>query len=187
MPKTKSHNSPLAVAYATSLLELANESKQTEAIAGELSMLRQVVGEHRSFKLYLSDPGIGSAERGAAIKRIFGGKVSQLMSNFLGVLNEKNRLGTLSEIADAYDNLLAEQLGKIEVDVTVAARLTAEQLEEVRKKVGAALKKDAVVNQIVDESIIGGLVVRVQDKLLDASVRTQLKAMREQLLASSPK
>jgi F-type H+-transporting ATPase subunit delta len=68
--------------------------------------------------------------------------------------------------------------------VTVASKLSADQLEEVRKKVGAALKKEAVVHQYVDDSIIGGLIVRVQDKLIDASVKTQLAAMRQQLLAA---
>jgi F-type H+-transporting ATPase subunit delta len=187
MAKTKTHNSPIAIAYATSLLELASERKQAEAIAGELAALRQIVNENRTFHQYLSDPGISHAERGETIKRIFGGNVSPLMSNFLGVLNEKNRLSGLVDIADAYDDLLAEQLGKIEVDVTVASKLSPDQLEEVRKKVGEAMKKEAVVHEFIDDSIIGGLVVRVRDKLLDASVKTQLKAMREQLSAGQSK
>ena len=62
--------------------------------------------------------------------------------------------------------------------MTVAQRLTAEQLEQVRQQVSQALKKDAVVHQYVDESIIGGLVLRVGDKLIDASVRNQLETMR---------
>lgn len=181
MPKTN-HKSPFAVSYAASLLELANEQKQAEPIGTEIAAIKQIVIDNKSFHQYLSDPAISSTERGAAIKRIFGGKVSPLVSNFLGVLNEKGRLGSITEIADSYDQLLADQLGKIEVDVTVASKLSGEQLEEVRKKVSTALKKDAVVHQSVDESIIGGLVLRVQDKLIDASVKTQLKAMREQLL-----
>src|SRR3954469_22519559 len=99
------------------------------------------------------------------------------------LLASKGKLAHLDQIADAYDDLLDEQLGKIEVDVTVAQKLTAEQLEQVRQKVSAALNKDAVVHQYVDESIIGGLVLRVQDKLIDASVKTQIHKLREQLLA----
>src|SRR5439155_23633582 len=104
--------------------------------------------------------------------------------NFLGVLNEKGRLKLFVQIADAYDALLDEQFGKIEVDVTVAQKLSNDQLEEVRKRVSTALKKDAVVHQYVDESIIGGLILRVQDKLIDASVKTQIAALREQLLSA---
>lgn len=183
MAKQITHQSPTAIAYATAVLELANEQKQAETIAGEFAGIREMLKQNPHFGLYLSDPAIGETERGETIKKAFGGRVSGLMSNFLGVLNTKNRLGELSGIADAYDALLDEQLGKIEVDVTVAHKLAPEQLEEVRKRVGAALKKDAVVHQYVDDSIIGGLVVRVQDKLIDASVRTQLRAMRQQLLS----
>jgi F-type H+-transporting ATPase subunit delta len=78
-------------------------------------------------------------------------------------------------------------LGKIEVDVTVAQRLSDAQLEEVRRKVSTALKKDAVVHQYVDEKIIGGLVLRVGDRLIDGSVKAQLDAMRRQLLTAKTK
>ncbi len=72
------------------------------------------------------------------------------------------------------------------MDVTVAARLSPEQLEVVRQSVSSALKKDAVIHQYVDESIIGGLVLKVQDKMIDASVRSQLEMLKRQLLANRP-
>jgi F-type H+-transporting ATPase subunit delta len=186
MAKT-TQKSSTAVAYAASLLDLANERKLAEPIGQELAALRQIVTDNPSFGLFLADPGIGSAERAESIGKIFGGRVSPLMSNFLGVLNQKNRMGLLAQIADAYEDLLDEQLGKIDVDVTVAQKLDGKQLEAVRQRVSAALKKDAVVHQYVDDSIIGGLIVRVQDKLIDASVKSQLAAMRQQLLAAKPK
>lgn len=186
MPQN-THYSPVAQAYAQSLLELANEQKQAEAIGQELSALRQIVGDNPTFGQFLADPAISQAERERTLKNIFAARVSQLMMNFLGVLNVKGRAGLLAQIADAYDDLLDEQLGKIEVDVTVAQQLTSEQLETVRQRVGAALKKTAVVHQHVDDSILGGLVLRVQDQLIDASVKHQLEAMREQLLAARPK
>jgi F-type H+-transporting ATPase subunit delta len=176
---------PFAVAYASSLLELATEQKQAEQIRAELAGLKQIVKENRSFALFLSDPAISKAERGETLKRILGDQASPLLRNFIGVLNQHGRLGGLVQIADGYDKLLDEQLGKIEVDVTVAQLLAPDQLEEVRKRVGTALKKDAVVRQHVDDSIIGGLIVRVQDKMIDASVKTQLAAMRQQLLGAA--
>jgi F-type H+-transporting ATPase subunit delta len=103
------------------------------------------------------------------------------------VLNLKRRLKEIPAIAAAYDDLLDEKLGKIEVDVTVAQKLSPDQLEQVRQRVSQALKKEAVMHQYVDESIIGGLLLRVQDKLIDASVRSQLHSLRDQLLASQPK
>ena len=184
MAKTQ-HNSPLAIAYASSLLDLASEQNQAEPIGQELAALKQIVQENRTFALFLADPAIGHTERTDALNRIFGGKISKLMHNFIGVLNEKGRLSSLVAIADAYDDLLSEKLGKVEVDVTVATKLSPDLLEDVRKRVSAALKKDAIVQEHVDESIIGGLIIRVGDKLMDASVKTQLAAMKQQLLAAA--
>lgn len=178
---------PFVTAYAASLLELATEQKQAEAIGQDLEQLRAIVADNRTFRLYLSDPAISHTERSETLKKVFAGKISPLLNNFLGVLNEKGRLGSLTQVAEEYADLLAEQMGKVDVEVTVPSELSAQQLDDVRKQVSAALKKEAVVHQTVDSSIIGGLMLRVQDKLIDASVKTQLKAMKEQLLSSQMK
>jgi F-type H+-transporting ATPase subunit delta len=102
-------------------------------------------------------------------------------------VNLKNQMKNLPEMAAAYKDLLDEQLGKIEVDVTVVQRLPDDQLEQVRQQISSALKKDVVVHQYVQESIIGGMLLRVKDKLIDGSVRHQLAAIKEQLLAARPR
>jgi F-type H+-transporting ATPase subunit delta len=183
MPKT-THSSPLAIAYAQSLLDLASEQNQAEPIASELAAIRELLDENPTFRAFLADPGISEQERGQTLKRIFEGQASSLMMQFLGVVNMKGRLSHLSEIASAYDELLGEKLGKIEVDVIVPQRLANDELERVRQSVSRALKRDAVPHQYVDESLIGGMVLRVQDKLIDASVKTQLDSLRRRLLAA---
>ena len=177
------HPSPSAVAYATALIELANERSLTQPIAEELGGLKEVLAQNPTFRAFLSDPSIGETARSELLKKVFAGKLQPLLEHFLAVLAAHGRLGHLEQIADAYDDLLDEQAGKIEVDVTVAQKLTPDQLEEVRQKVSTALKKDAVVHQYVDDSIIGGMVLRVQDKLIDGSVKTQIQRLRAQLLA----
>ena len=187
MSKQSTHASPAAYAYAQSLLELANEQNQAEAVAGELAALKQLVEENPSFAEVLTNPSVSIEERARLLASLFRGKASPLMFNTLGVLNEKNRLGLIAQIARGYDDLLREQLGKVEVDITVAHKLSPERLENARRQIGTALGRDAVIRQHVDESVIGGAVLRVGDKLIDASVRYQLKAMKEQLLAAAPK
>ena len=181
------HTSPLAVAYARSLLELADERKQMQQVDEELRGLREIIEQNPTFRSFLRDPSIGEPERMEMLNRVFGGKLSPLLMNFLNVVNAHGRLGKFEEIARAYDELLDERLGKVEVDVTVAHRLGPDELEQVRKSVSAALKKDAVVHQYVDDSIIGGIVLRVQDRLIDASVRAQLEGMRRRMLGADTK
>jgi len=181
------HHSPLATAYAESLLQLATEQRDAEAIGEEMRGLAQVLDENPTFGLYLADPGIGEQDRAQAMDHIFRGRVSPLLYKFLGVMNVKGRLGLLRQVIDTYDDLLDEQLGKIEVDVTVAQKLTPDELEQVRQRIGQALGKDAVVHQYVDDAIIGGMVLRAGDKLIDASVRYQLQAIKEKMLAARPR
>lgn len=176
---------PVSRAYAQSLLELASEQGQDlEAIGQELRDLRQVIEADPAFGEFLASPAISPAERGPVLERTLAGKVNPLLMNTVKLLNVRGRLGILPALSEAYDDLLEERLGKIEVDVTVAQKLDDEQLERVRQRVSEALGRDAVLHQYVDESIIGGMVLRVGDRLIDASVKTQLKAMRNQLMAS---
>jgi F-type H+-transporting ATPase subunit delta len=105
------------------------------------------------------------------------------VKNLMGVMSDKGRLGILAAVCDEYDKLLDQQLGKIEVDVTVAHKLNQQELEDVRQRISKAMKRDAVVHQYVDESIIGGVIIRVQDQLIDGSVRKQLETMKRKMLA----
>jgi F-type H+-transporting ATPase subunit delta len=187
MANENQHNSPIAVRYARALLNLANQRQQAEQIRTDLTALGKVLDGSPAFVSVLSDPGVSEATRAGLIQRTFTGRATPVLVNFLGLLNSKGRLGLLREIISAYDDLLEEQLGNVEVDVTVARQLDAGQLEQVRQRVSQAIGRHAIVQQHVDESIIGGLILRVQDRLIDASVRFQLEQMRRQLLAAAPK
>ncbi len=181
------HPSPTAVAYAQSLLELANEQKQAEAVGSELADLKKILDENPSAREIFVNPSVGVEERAQILDRVLRGKISPLLYSTIGVLNQHGRLGLIGQMASAYDDLLDQQLGKVEVDLTVAQRLSPEQLETARQKITAALGRDAVLHQYVDENIIGGVVLRVGDKLIDASVKNQLQAMKHQLLSTTTK
>jgi len=183
---TETHASPLATAYARSVLELATERNVADAIGQELSQIAELIESDPSVQTFLASPAVGEAHRGQAIAKAFGGRVSELTFNLLQVMSQKGRLGQIRQVASAYADLLQDQKGIIEVDVTVAEKLTDEQLRDVSQKVGAALKREAVVHQYVDPSLIGGLLLRVEDRLFDASVKAQLRAVRRQLLSARP-
>ena len=185
--KAATSHSPTVLSYAHALLDLANDEKRADRVGKGMSAIHEILEQNPTFAAFLADPGIGASERTAVLEKIFRGRASPLLMNFLGVLNDKGRLRLLKQIAEAYAALLDEQTGKVEVDVTVARKLGREQLAEVKEKVSQALGKDAVVHQYVDPEIIGGLVLRVEDRLIDASVRYQLQAMRERLLSARRK
>lgn len=181
------HASPVAVSYAKALLELAGDQNKADAIGGELAELQKIAASDPAFGLFLADPSVSNAERGKILKTALGSQISPLLMSFVGLLNEKNRLNLINEIAESYAHQLDKKHGKVEVGVTVAHKLDAAQLEQVRQSVSKALGREAIVHEHVDERIIGGLVLRVHDKLIDGSVKAQLELMKDKLMAAAPR
>ena len=175
------------MAYARSLLDLANEKNQAEAIGGELKQIKQILDANPGFREFAANPAVGAQERQQLISQIFRNNVSTLLFNTFAVMNEHGRLALISEMASAYDHLLGEQLGRVEVDLTVIKKLTAEQLNRAKELLAGALKRQVVIHEYENADILGGIVVRVGDKLIDGSVKYQLSAIREQLLSAAPK
>lgn len=187
MPNYTQHFSPTVLTYARVVLELAIEQDKLDAVQEELEQVRTIFEQNPDLVTFLSDPAIGRIQRSNLVERTFQGHVSALVWNFLRVLNERNALKQLIEIVKAFRFLADRQRGRIDVELTVAQVLDEQQLESVRQRISSALKKDAMVHQHVDEAVIGGLVLQIEDQLVDASVRHQLIAIRQQLLAARPR
>src|SRR5579862_2568718 len=122
------HHSPVAVAYAEALLELAEQSGAVDSLAQELRDLRQILDTTPKFAEILANPAIGEETRATLLKNVFGGRASQLLLNFLMLANTKGRLGIVSAVAGAYAELLDERNRLIEADITVARKLDDSQL-----------------------------------------------------------
>jgi F-type H+-transporting ATPase subunit delta len=184
MSQALDHNSPLAISYAEAVFELAGD--QVDQIGRELDDLRGIVEAEPMLKDLLGDPAIGKERRGELIERVFGQRISPLLVKFMHVANNNGRLGLLASIASAYHALLDARQGIVEADVTVVSRLDEKSMDDIRRRIGSALKREVVLHQYVDEQIIGGMILRVQDKMIDGSVRTQLQTLRQKLLEARP-
>jgi len=175
----------LANVYATSLLELAEaaggEDKILE-IADELEQIVELTRTDKQLGEFLASPIIDTKKRGESIRRIFSDNVTDLTLRFLLVLNEKGRLGHLEPITVAFDHLVQEQFGRIEVNVYTPAPLGDDQLDSIRSRVREALSKEPVLHPYTDPSMIGGLKLRIGDQLIDGSVAGQLRRIREKLM-----
>ncbi len=178
----------LARVYAASLFELAEADgglPNSETIGIELAQVAAAAQQDATFGEFLRSPVVSVAEKEQALRRIFGdGRVSDLLLRFLLVLNKKGRLDQLVGISEGYTQLLWERTGRIEVEVFSAQPLDESLAEVVRRRVGEALGKDAILRNTVDEDLIGGLKLRVGDRMIDASVATRLNRIRETLNTS---
>lgn len=191
----------VAEVYALSLFELASgiPAPETEdssappnvtgtAIEQNLAELQAIVtlaNENSRFHEFLHSKIISIKDRRASLKIIFANEmISDLIMRFLLVLNDKGRLGHIMTIARAYELLYLKHIGKIEVEATSAEPMDEQMLETVRKEIQNALGKDPIINNTLDESLIGGLKLRIGDKLIDASVASRLKQLRHALIVS---
>ncbi|MDA0294935.1 MAG: ATP synthase F1 subunit delta [Planctomycetota bacterium] len=177
----------VARVYAQSLLELAEAAggdKKIVETSEELMSIMEIIRADEATAEFLRSPIVEREKRATAIRRIFEGRVSDLILRFILVLNGKGRLGEFGAMTAAFDQLVNERLGRVEVDVfTVEGQLEPDQLAVLGEKVKSRFGQEPVFHQYADPSMIGGLVLRVGDQLIDGSVRGQLRRMREELLA----
>lgn len=184
MPLTDTPPDALARVYAQSLFELAQQQGGQGAIESTLGELEDIMDLARAdgaFSEFLSSRILPAADRAKSLSKIFKGRASDLTLNFLQVLNEKGRLGHLPAVAAAYDQIVQNAFGRIEVDVYTAAPISADELNLIRDRLKRALGKEPIVHPYTDNSMIGGLKLQIGDQLIDASVATSLRKLKDRL------
>lgn len=185
MPLTDAQPDALAFIYARSLFELAEQHggrELIESILGELEEILEMAREDAKFSEFLASRVLPVADRARSLERIFKGRVHDLTLRFLLVLNEKGRLGHLPAIVAAYDQSVQERFGRVEVDLYTASPVSAEELRMIKDRLQAVLGREPIVHPYTDNSMIGGIRLQIGDRLIDASLATRLRKLREKLL-----
>lgn len=175
MPANTAIGSGLAGRYATALFELAREHDALDAVAADLDGLRALIDESADLRRLIASPVIGRDEQGRAIATIAERAGCQaLTARFLGVMARQRRLFTLPQTIDAFRQMLAADRGEVTAEVTSAAALGDEQLAALRDTVGEQVGRSVTLVHKIDPRLLGGLVVRVGSRMIDASLRTKL-------------
>jgi F-type H+-transporting ATPase subunit delta len=175
----------IARVYAEALYNAAAQSEQTEAVKGELNILLEALYQiDGGLALFFESATITPDRKAAVLERVIA-PASTPVRNFLGVLNEHGRLDMLRPIIIAYEKLCDRKARRVEVEVTSAVALSDEERQRVEEDVRAVANVEPILKEIIDPGIIGGLIVRVGDWVYDASVRTKLETIRNQLIERS--
>jgi len=184
MPLTESQPHTLSNEYAKGLFEAcmaAGGREAAESALGELEEILSLTRQMPKFAELLTNPGVTSKDRSAAIDRIFKGRVADSTLRFLQVLSMRGRLTELPAIVASYDAVMQKMLGRVEVDAFTPAALDAATKDALAAKLGAILGRQVVLHSYVDATMIGGLKIRIGDQLLDGSVSTQLRNMQDKV------
>jgi F-type H+-transporting ATPase subunit delta len=169
--------------YARALFQIGVDSGTFEALGQELSDLAEVFAGSVELRQTLENPSFKPSEKRAILEKLLPRVApSRTVQSFALLLLERGRIAALPSIARAYRELVDGHTGRVRATVVSAQPLAAGDLDRVRQALEKRTKKKVLLESQVDPSLIGGLVARVGDLVLDGSVRTQLATLRQKLL-----
>ena len=171
----------IAERYSQALFDLAKEKDLLEETLEDVLFVQSLMEEHPELYRYLNLPGVSVERKKTAMAHIAEGSVRRPMAGLLQLLIQKARIPYLNEILNSYKGLLRNERGQVQARITSAVALSNEELLKIIKTLEQSLHKEILAEQIVDPSIIGGVVVRVGDKVYDNSIRSSLDRLSRHL------
>ncbi len=170
----------VAKRYARAVFELANEAGRLDEWQADLTTLANATSDP-VVGAFLTDPNVRETQKVAAMSELFGRDEQRLAFNLSRMLIERQRIDIAPELLEVYRDLVLNSRGIAIADVVTAVELSEQERSDVRERLGRIVGKQIELRTRVDPAIIGGLVARIGDQLIDGSVTTQLRAMRAAL------
>lgn len=176
----------VARVYAEALFRAASKRGETDLALEEIeSLVNDAFRSDPRLEVFFSSAAIGRYARQDAIAKVFRGKASESFHSFLQILNNHERLELIRPIARALRELSDQRANRVQVHVTTAVPMPADQLKTLADDLRVRLKMEPVMTNAVDPTILGGMKLRLGDTQYDASVRSRIENIRTQILARS--
>ena len=165
--------------YAAALFELADEEKQLDAVALDLELIGAMIEDSADLQCLIRSPIISRDNQHAAMDAVLiAAQVSQLTRDFIGVVNRNRRLFSLPGMITGFRALLATHRGEVTAEVSTATPLTDAQLNALEHSIKKIMGTKAAINAKVDESLLGGLILKVGSLMVDTSLKTKLSQLQ---------
>jgi F-type H+-transporting ATPase subunit delta len=170
----------IARVYSEALFEVARKNGKLDAIRDQLGQFADALDENRDLAVFFFSPYFSSTEKREGIKRAVSGAEPELV-NFLELLAEKHRMPVIFRIRRQLDRLWGEENRQLEVSLTSAVELDPKVIKQVRDEIAKQTDREVELESRVDQDILGGLVLRVGNMVLDASIRSRLERLRKEI------
>ena len=171
----------IANRYAEALFQISEEENITKEIYNELHDVVEVIKNNKELDNVLKSPLVAKNEKTQLIEALFNNKINNDLKNFLKILVEKGRISSLKSIELTFKELLNDKHNIIEGTVISAIALTEKQVKELEEKLSKKYNKNVTLENEVDQSILGGVLVRLGNTQIDGSVKTRLNNIKDQL------
>lgn len=174
----------IARVYADALFEAAEAKGNLDDVHSQLDQFTDEISESNDMRVFFFSPYFSSAEKREAISQAISGASSELV-NFLELLAEKHRMPAIFRIRQRFDELWAKANKRLEVTLTSAVELDKKIVDQVGKQIERQTDRSIDLTSEVDPEILGGLVLRVGNKVLDASLRSKLEKLRKEVASAA--
>ncbi len=165
--------------YAKALMMTAESTKAIDQLAGDLETIKRLFDTERTFKQFVNSPIVPAEKKIQVFRELFGKTIGKATMEFIEMVTYKGREQALPAIVDRFLALRDEKYGIVNVDVSSAVEITKQQQESLASRLEQFTKKKVRIRFSQDKALQGGLLVRIGDTVLDASVKHQLEVMRE--------
>ena len=165
--------------YAKALLSLAIDEKETKAVNKDMKLIAEVIQENENLANVLQSPVVRSSDKKAVLSKIFK-KQHKITSNLVDTLMTNKRIALIGHVASKYNEFFDAMKDEQVAKVTTATPLDKDLEKKVLKKVKELTGKKATIENIIDEAIIGGFILRINDLQYDASVANQLNTLKRE-------
>jgi F-type H+-transporting ATPase subunit delta len=157
------------------LFDLAKDQKALDQVQSDLSAFKGLLLESADLARLIESPAISRDEQVKALTAVAkAAGASDLTTRFLGLLADKRRAFALPGVIDAFSGMLSEEKGEVAAELVSAIALSKEQTEAIQDKISKSVGKTVTMTSSVDPGLLGGLVVRVGSRMIDASLKTKL-------------
>lgn len=165
--------------YALALFSVCKENSiSIEEVYNELLAINGIFNDNAEFQLLLSSPTVTEEEKLDMLNEAFGGKMSDIVYDFMCVLTEKRMISVFSDICASFKSLYYDDINVVEAVVTTTVALSDVQKDKLKNKLKKQTGKDVILIEKIDDQLIGGIVVNYSDTLIDASLKTRLAEMK---------
>lgn len=178
-------NSKASKRYAEALLSLAFEKNALEEVKADMDLVKATCSESHELDLLLHSPIIKADKKMSVLVSVFQNNISELSLSFLKLLAQKGREMLIIQIADAFKEAYRAHKGIVSVEVTSARPLSTDERKEIQAKFSASGYNQIELKEAVDASLIGGLKVRLGDRLIDFTILKQLHNLEKQVNKNS--
>ncbi len=171
--------------YATALLETAKEQKVVDATLDDILLVKNTIDDSKDLVLFLKSPIIKPDDKKAALSTIFGKEVNKLTTEFISLIASKERAAILPEIVAAFIHQYNAYAGIIEVEVRTATALDATQVTNLKKALESTTSKKVEIDLKEQPELKGGLMVKIDDTVIDGTVKHKLEQLQQTFLETS--